>query len=153
MKLIPNLYGQPQNTSKSRDDSVKERPNFAFDAGGSRRLSVRPGQVKTGIVYDTSADPPQPDSTRHLTPSKQRLLRETSQSGRVISTDHEFYNTIEYQSELQRSARAMARTRSDKMVSNGMGAREVFGMENKQYVIDMSRMAAAERERQPIQTQ
>ena len=33
------------------------------------------------------------------------------------------------------------------MVSNGMGAREVFGMENKQYVIDMSRMAAAERER------
>ena len=69
--------------------------------------------------------------------------KECALSGRVIATadaDHGFYRSREYREQVNSQAKHKIRL-NEGTVANGMGAREVFGMQNKDYVINMATIA------------
>ena len=97
----------------------------------SGRLSAKKC-VKTAIVYDTSA---QDERTGEVqiprTPSQLLKRKESAQSGRVLHTDHNFYNSKEYVHISEKSARTALKKNSGTIVCSGMGARSVFGMDDR----------------------
>ena len=56
----------------------------------------------------------------------------------MLNADHGFYASNEFAVQNEKATRSHMRKSSGTILGSGMGAREVFGMENKQYVLDMA---------------
>lgn len=54
-----------------------------------------------------------------------------------MNTGHEFYNGTEYNKDVQKSSRTSLRKNEGTFSHSGVGARSVFGMDEKPYVLDM----------------